>query len=228
MFAPAGRLIRTALLAVLLTAAAATPAVSLRSAATRPAGAVQVAAAAPKAPSEGVAVIYKDSASNVYRVHNALFLRATGAGVKIAHVARWPSTTNRPVPDELWVCYHPQTAGCHHSWTLVTYHRYRNHGCPSGYCPGAFIAFKQAGHRPHNGAFACWQPANSTACSRTWPGDNNLLNKNGRLRYVHYVNPSAAPGLGSYATSPDQFKFRLGTVDDTVSAQRLCYLRQTC
>ncbi|MGW3360462.1 hypothetical protein ACWDFL_34590 [Streptomyces bungoensis] len=239
MFVHAGRLVRTALLALLFTTAAAVPAASLSPAATRPADVTNVATPAPKAPSRGVAVIYQVAGSSWYRVHNALLLEEKdGVGIKIAHVASWPSNTNKPAVQEFWVCKNPQGPGCPTprmpNWRLHSYIEYARQPCPvSGgvtYCPGPFIAFKTSGHRPHNGAFACWRPANSTTCSKAWPGDNKILNKKGMLRYVHYVNPNPpAPGLGSYATSPGQFKFRVGAVADTVSAQRLCYLRgSTC
>lgn len=139
-----------------------------------------------------------------------------------------------------WVCYNPQSPACpspkRSNWRLNSYHRYAAQPCPSSggvtYCPGPFIAYKSSAG-VHNGAFACWRPANSTTCSRTWPGDNRIYQSNGTLRVDHYVNPNPPANAphnnpGSYANAPGDFKFRVATVNGPVSAQRICYLRGTC
>ncbi|MEU2051654.1 hypothetical protein [Streptomyces bungoensis] len=241
MFVHAGRLVRAALLALLLTAAAATPALSVSPATTRPAEVANAATAAPKAPSAGVAVIYRVSGAPYYRVHNALLLEErAGVGIKVAHVGVWPANTKKPPVQEFWVCKNPQSATCptpkRSNWRLDSYRNYSAQPCPSSggvtYCPGPFIAYRSSAGT-HNGAFACWRPANSTTCSKTWPGDNRIYQSSGTLRVLHYANPNPpahAPhnNRGSYANHPGDFKFLVHTVPGPVSAQRICYLRGTC
>ncbi|MFF4139703.1 hypothetical protein ACFY1B_52120 [Streptomyces mirabilis] len=244
----AGHLARTARLTMLLTAAAAAPALALSPAAALPADAVNLTPTAAQAnPSAGVAVIYRIPGQSYYRVHNALLLEEkSGVGVKIAHVASWNYQANgdNPPVQQFWVCFHPGSAACptpkRTNWVLNSYHKYANQKCPTRngvtYCPGPFIAYKSS-TRPHNGAFACWRPAGSTSpCTKTWPGDNKIYRSTGTLTVDHYVNPTPpqhAPTVnrGSYATNPGDFKFRVQTVGGNttrVSAQRICYLLKTC
>ncbi|MFE0384951.1 hypothetical protein ACFW1F_12840 [Streptomyces bungoensis] len=236
MFVHAGRLVRTALLALLFTTAAAVPAASLSPAATRPAEVAHVAAPAPKAPSAGVGVIYRVAGAPYYRVHNALLLEASSVGVKVAHVAVWPGNTKTPPVEVYWVCYHPEKSSCPSprkaNWQLDSVKSYADQPCVSGYCPGPFIAFDSSAGT-HDGAFACWQPAGNATCSKTWPGDNKIYKSAGTLRVLHFANPTPPPhapqkNKGSYANAPGDFKFLLHTVPGPVSAQRICYLRGTC